>query len=99
MKDYYLGENTKKHITFSVPVEKEVTRIDKNGEKITNIISCRLEFIESARFMASFYQILLIILMNESIKSMHKLSHFLSWIHKSKVDLIECKYLCSNKNY
>ena len=30
-----LGENTEKHITFTVPVEKEVTRIDKNGEKVT----------------------------------------------------------------
>ena len=24
----YLGKNTEKYITFSVPVEKEVTRID-----------------------------------------------------------------------
>ena len=28
-----------KHITFTVPIEKEVTRIDKNGEKITKNIS------------------------------------------------------------
>ena len=26
-----LGENTEKYITFTVPLEKEVTRIDKNG--------------------------------------------------------------------
>ena len=25
-----LGENTEKYITFTVPIEKEVTRIDKN---------------------------------------------------------------------
>ena len=49
LKDYYLGENT-----FSVPREKEVTRTDKNGGKSTKIISCRLQFVESARFMASF---------------------------------------------
>ena len=30
-----LGENTEKYITFTVPIEKEVTRIDKNGEEIT----------------------------------------------------------------
>ena len=30
-----LGENAGKHITFTVPIEKEVTRIDKNGEEIT----------------------------------------------------------------
>ena len=30
-----LGENTGKRITFIVSIEKEVTRIDKNGEEIT----------------------------------------------------------------
>ena len=28
-----LGENTEKYITFTVPIEKEITRIDKNGEE------------------------------------------------------------------
>ena len=28
-----LGEDTEKHITFTVPIEKKVTRIDKNGEE------------------------------------------------------------------
>ena len=28
-----LGENTEKYIAFTVPIEKEVTRIDKNREK------------------------------------------------------------------
>ena len=48
-----LGKNTEKHITFSVQIEKEVTRNDKNGEKITKTISYRLKFIDSARFTAS----------------------------------------------
>ena len=30
------GENTEKYITFTVPIEKEVTRIDKNGEEVTH---------------------------------------------------------------
>ena len=30
-----LGQNTEKYIIFTVPIEKEVTRIDKNGEDIT----------------------------------------------------------------
>ena len=30
-----LGKNTKKYITFFVPIEKKVTRIDKNGKEIT----------------------------------------------------------------
>ena len=48
-----LGENTEKYITFSVPIEKEVTRISKNGEEITKTIFYRLQFINSARFMTS----------------------------------------------
>ena len=30
-----LGENTEKYITFTVPIDKEVTRIDKNVVKVT----------------------------------------------------------------
>ena len=30
-----LGENTKKCITFTVTIEREVTRIDKNEDEIT----------------------------------------------------------------
>ena len=34
----YLGENTEKYKTFSVPMEKEVTNIDKDGnENVINI--------------------------------------------------------------
>ena len=48
-----LGENTEKYITFTVPIEKEVTRIDKNGEEITKNISYISHFIDRARFIAS----------------------------------------------
>ena len=48
-----LGENTEKYITFTVPLEKEVTRIDKNGWEITKNISYILQFIDGARFMTS----------------------------------------------
>ena len=30
-----LGERTEKYVTFAVPIEKEVTRIDKKREEIT----------------------------------------------------------------
>ena len=46
-------KKTEKYITFTVPTEKGVTRIDKNEEKVTKIISYILQFIDSARFMAS----------------------------------------------
>ena len=48
-----LGENTEKYVTFSIPIVKEVKRIDKNGEEITKAISFRLQFIDSAKFMLS----------------------------------------------
>ena len=56
--DYYfiikeLAEEFKKQfIIFTVPIEKEVTTTDKNGE-VTENISCILQFIDSARFMGS----------------------------------------------
>ena len=44
-----LGENTEKYIRFTVPIEKEVLRIDKNGEEFTKNISYILQFIDRAR--------------------------------------------------
>ena len=49
----YLGENTEKYITITVLIEKEVTRIDKNGKEIRKSISGRLRFIDIERSMAS----------------------------------------------
>ena len=34
-----LGENTEKYKTFSIPIEKEVTNIDKDGNKSIASIS------------------------------------------------------------
>ena len=48
-----MGGDTEEYIFFTVPIEKEVIRIDKNGEKIAKNISYILKFIDSARFMAS----------------------------------------------
>ena len=49
----YLGENTEKDISFTVPIEKEVMKIDENVEKITKNISYISQFIDSARFTES----------------------------------------------
>ena len=48
-----LRPNAEKYITFSVPLEKEVGRIDKKGIEIAKKISYRLQFIDSARSMTS----------------------------------------------
>ena len=49
----FIGENIEKYITFTVPIEKEVTRIDKNGEKVTKNIYYILQFIDSTIFIPS----------------------------------------------
>ena len=48
-----LGENTEKYITFSVPVKKEVTKKDKNGNDKIIKISHKIKFIDSYRFMST----------------------------------------------
>ena len=48
-----MGENTEKYITFSVPIKKQITKIDKDGnDKLVNI-SYKIKFIDSFRFMSS----------------------------------------------
>ena len=59
-----------KYITFTVPIVKEVTRINKNGEEITKDLSYILQFIDRARFMAT------------SLSNL--VNNFSEWIHKIK---------------
>ena len=47
-----VGENTRKYITFTVWIEKQVPRSDKNGEEATKNISYILQFLDSTRFIA-----------------------------------------------
>ena len=42
-----LGENTEKYITFSVPMKKEITKIDKYGNDKIMKISCKIKIIDS----------------------------------------------------
>ena len=58
----------KTYITFTLPIEKEVTRINKNGEQVTKNISYVLPFIDSARLLQIHYQILSIIFLKEFIE-------------------------------
>ena len=46
-----LGENTEKYKPFSVPIEIEVIKIDKDGNKSIVTISYKIKFFDSARFM------------------------------------------------
>ena len=63
-----LGENTEKCITFTVPIEKEVTTIDKNGEEITKSISYISNLLIAQDLWQVHYQILPIIFLKKFIE-------------------------------
>ena len=48
-----IGGNTEKYKTFSVPIERKVTNIDKSGNESVVTISYKTKFIDSEIFMAS----------------------------------------------
>ena len=48
-----LGENTERYKTFSIPIEREVTKVDKYGNESVVTIYYKTEFIDSARFIAT----------------------------------------------
>ena len=48
-----LGENAERYITFSVPIRKEITKKDKDGNDKTTKIPYKIKFIDSFRFMSS----------------------------------------------
>ena len=52
-KSEYLGENKEQYKNFSVPIKKEITKIDKSGNEIVVTISYKIKFIDSARFMTT----------------------------------------------
>ena len=54
---------------MTVPIKKEVTRTDKNGEQTTKNISYILQFIDSTRFMVSSISILV----NNLSEGIHKM--------------------------
>ena len=59
MKNNLLAQekNKEKFITFTVPIEKDVTRIDKNGEETTKNISYMSQFIVVQDLWQTHYQV------------------------------------------
>ena len=102
-------------MNFTVPIEKKVTRIDKNGEEITRNIPYILQFIDSARFVTSS----LSSLVSNLSEGIHRIKCKYGHDDKKcetcgiknkycdcsleytnfKHDLIEFKCLCCNKRY
>ena len=94
-----LGENTEKYKTFSVPIEKEVTKIDKDGNESVVTTSYKIKFIDSARFMANS----LTNFVDNLAERIHKIKCkgcdcFLEY-ERVKDSLIKHKCLSCNKDY
>ena len=94
-----LGENTEKYKTFSVPIEKEVTKIDKDGNESVVTISYKIKFTDSERFMTSS----LSNLVDNLAEGVHKIKckdcDCFTKYESVKDNLIKYKCLSSNKDY
>ena len=87
-----LGKNTEKYITFPIPIEKEVKRIDKS------LLDYNLLTVQD--LWPLHYQILSIILSERSQKlSVQTVTSAVLNTQTLKMVLIEFKCLCCNKNY
>ena len=62
------GESTEKYINFTVPIEKEVTRIDKNGGRIKKVYLTYYNLLIVLDLWQAHYQILSIIFLKEFVK-------------------------------
>ena len=79
-----LEEITEKYKIFSVPTEKEVTNMDKDGNESVVTISYKINFIDSARFMAT------------SLSNL--LDNLAEGIHKIKCKNCDCFLKCESFN-
>ena len=84
---------------FSVPIEKEVTKIDKDDNETVITISYKIKFTDSARFLASS----LSNLVDNLAEGIHKIKFqdcdcFLEY-ESVKANLIKYKSLSCNKGY
>ena len=71
-----LGENKKKYKTFSVPVKKEIIKIDKEENESVKTILSKIKFIHIARFLGS------------SLTNL--VDNLIEWIHKIKYKDFDC---------
>ena len=59
--------------TFSVPIEKEVTKIDKDDNETVVTISYKIKFIDSMKFSAKFLASSLSNLVDNLAEGIHKI--------------------------
>ena len=95
----WFEENTENYQTFSIPIEKEVKNIDKDGKGRVVTIPYKIRFIDSASFMVSA----LSNLVNDLAEGIHKIKckdcdYFLEY-EIVKDNFIKHKCLSCNKDY
>ena len=93
------GENSEIYKRFFAPIKRELIKIDKDGNKSVETISCKIKFIDSMRFMATS----LSQLVNNLIEGIHKIKCAgCGWsleYERVKNDFIEYKCLFYNKDH
>ena len=90
-----LEENTEKFKTFSIPIEREVTNIDRGGNKSVITISYKIKFIDNARFMATS----VLNLTEEIHKIKRKVCDCFLEYERIKENLKKYKCIYCNKDY
>ena len=94
-----LGENKKNYKTFSVLIEKEIIKVDKDGNETIDNTSYKIKFIDSARFTASSLSNLLDNF-GEGILKINCKDYDCSLEYKSAKDhVVKSKCLSFNKGY
>ena len=73
-------ENTEKHKTFSVAIEKEIKKTDKDGNENLTTVSYKIKFVHRARFMAS--------------SSSNLVDNLAEGIHKTNCEDCNCFVFC-----
>ena len=93
-----IGENCEIYKSFSVPIKKEVIKIDKYGKKSVETISYKTKFIDSMRFMPTSLTKLVDNLSEEIHKTECKDCSCSLKYESIKNNLIKYKCLSCNKN-
>ena len=93
-----LGENKKYYKNFSLPIEKEVREINKNGNESVVTISYKIKFIDGARFMATPLSNLLENLSEGIHKIECRVCDCFRKYESLKDTFIKFKFLSCNKN-
>ena len=84
---------------FSIPIEEEVTNIEKDGNESVFVISYKIKFIDSGRLMVTLLSNLVDNLTEEIQKIKCKDCDYFLEYESVKDNLIKCKCLSYSKDY